>query len=387
MQDIKAVFIPCLNSGVTYWRMYAPVLAGIRTRTIDGCLLWWQKGLNENHPWQNDITSNAFRARILGEMEAAVRKADVTVMGMVHTNAGLTTMCGIRECYGKPVVVEADDNVLSCPTYNPASKFYNPDSPLRKIAVAQLREADAVVVSTPYLKEIYKEFNEHIYVIPNSIDFELWGRTQRNHKKGKIVIGWVGGATHNDDLLIIRPAIDILTRKYPQVEFVFGHGMHPDFQGLKGVTWKREFARIDKYPKFVAKMGIDIGIAPLVDNSFNRAKSNLRWLEYSALGIPCVASNVGHFAETVKDGEDCLLCDNTDDFIRNLELLINDKARRKELAKAAYERVFADFNIDKTAAYYGEVLKEISARGQIKRSVPVWKESNHKATAAVEVIS
>lgn len=383
MQDIKTVWIPCLNSGVTYWRMYLPCLAGIRTRTIDGHLLWWQKGLNENHPWQHDVTSNVHRARILGEMEAAVRRADVTVMGMVHTNAGLTTMCGIRECYGKPVVVEADDNVLSCPTYNPASKYYNPDSTLRKIAIAQIREADAVVVSTPYLKQVYQEFNEHIYVIPNSIDFELWGKTQRNHKKGKIVIGWVGGATHNDDLLIIRPAIDLLTRKYPQVEFAFGHGMHPDFKGLKGVKWYPEFARIDKYPKAVAKMGFDIGVAPLVDNAFNRAKSNLRWLEYSALGIPCVASNVGHFAETIKDGEDCLLCNTADDFIKNLELLITNTARRKELSKAAYARVYADFNIDKTCAYYGEVLKEISARGQIKRKVPTYKESNFKQSAEV----
>lgn len=383
MNNIKALFIPTLNSGVTFWRFYQPVLAATRNRLFGACLLWWQKGLNENHPWQDEVMTNQFRARILGEMEAGVRSADVTIMGMVHTPAGLTTMCGMRECFGKPVIVEADDNVLSCPTYNPASKFYNPDSRLRKVAVAQLREADAVVVSTPYLKEVYSEFNDNIYVIPNSIDFEMWNRAPRKRNKGKITIGWMGGATHNDDLLIIEPAIDYLTNKYPQVEFVFGHGMHPNFRGKKNVRWISKFARIDKYARLVAAMGMDIGLAPLVDNAFNRGKSNLRWLEYSALGIPCVASNVGHFAETITDGVDGLLCDSPEGFIANIERLITNTAMRKEIGRNAYNKVLCDFNIDKTAALYGEVLKEVIDRGQIKRAVPAYKESNFKQAAEV----
>lgn len=384
MKDIKTLWIPCMNSGVTYWRMYLPCLAGIRNRTIDGRLLWWQKDLNTNHPWQTDVTSNQFRARILGELEAGIRIADVAVMGLTHTMAGLTTMMGLRECYGKPVVVEADDNVLSCPTYNPASAFYKPDSPIRKIAVAQLREADAVIVSTPYLKEVYSEFNDHIYVVPNSIDFEVWGKASRKHNKGKITIGWMGGATHEADLEIAIPAIKELTAKYPQVEFYFLHGASKAIRGIKGVRINNKFARIDQYAKYVAAAGFDIGMAPLVDNAFNRAKSNLRWLEYSALGIPCVASNVGHFAETIHDGSDGMLCDTPDDFTNALESLVVDKCKRRMMGAEAKERVFKDFNIDRTSAKYGEILKEIRDRGQIKHTAPANKDSNYKQ--AVEAI-
>ena len=383
MYNLNALFIPTLNSGTVFWRMYNPVLGATRNGAFGANLLWWQRGLTNNHPWQDEVMTNQFRARILGEMEAGVRSADVTVMGMVHTPAGLTTMCGMRECFGKPVVVEADDNVLSCPTYNPASKFYNPDSQLRKVAVAQMREADAVIVSTPYLKEVYSEFNDNIYVLPNSIDFEAWNRAPRKRNKGKITIGWVGGATHNDDLLIVAPAVEYLTSKYPQVEFIFGHGMHPNFRGKKNVRWIEKFARIDKYPQLVAGMGMDIGMAPLVDNAFNRAKSNLRWLEYSALGVPTVASNVGHFKETITDGVDGLLCDTPDDFINRLEELINNTAKRKELGRNAYNKVLSDFNINNTSVKYGEVFGEIIDRGQIKRAVPEYKESNFKQTVEV----
>lgn len=383
MRDIKAGFIPTLNSGVTYWRMYNPVNAATRTGAFGAYLLWWQKGLTDNHPWQNEIVSNQFHARITGEMSALARQSDVIVMGLVHTPAGLTLMQGIRECYGKPVVVETDDNILSVAGYNPASKFYDPDSPIRKIAVAQLREADAIITTTPHLKEVYSELNDNVHILPNSIDFEAWGKAKRKTNKGKITIGWMGGATHNADLKIIVPAIKELTAKYPRVEFFFLHGASPEVRAIKGVRISNKFARIDKYPSHVAGAGFDIGLAPLVDNSFNRSKSNLRWLEYSALGIPCVASRVGHFAETIKDGEDALLCDSPEDFTKNIERLIVDSDLRKSIGSRAYSRVYADFNINKTAEKYGEVLREVVARGQAMKTTPIFKESNYKMEAEV----
>ena len=39
----------------------------------------------------------------------------------------------------------------------------------------QLRAAAAVTVSTPYLAEVYREFNKNVHVVPNCIDFDDWG--------------------------------------------------------------------------------------------------------------------------------------------------------------------------------------------------------------------
>lgn len=377
MREINSLFIPTQVSGVTYWRMFNPCESALRTKTFDAHLLWWQKNLNEMHPWQAEISDVNYRDRIFNEMEIKVKQSDVVVMGMLGLPGGLIAMQGIRECLGKPVVTEIDDNIISCPKYNPASGAYDPNSGVRKVTIQQLRESDALFVTTPYLKEVYSEFNDNIYVLPNSIDFDLWNKTQRCKNKGKITIGWVGGANHNDDLLIIEPVIDHIVSKYPQVEFVFGHGMHPNFRGKKGVRWIREFTPILKYPKAIAKMGFDIGIAPLVDNAFNRGKSNLRWLEYSALGIPTVASNVGHFAETIHDGTDGLLCDTQEDFINALESLIVNNSKRKFIAKEAKERVFKDFNIDNTVKNYAKAFQEIIQRGQIKRTTHERETSNH----------
>lgn len=375
---MRALFLPTCVAGVNFWRMVNPANAALRNKLFHAHVLWWQKGNTEMHPWQMDIMMEAHRSRITGELDTMTRGADVVVMGMVHIPSGYHTFAGLRECYGKPVVMEIDDNVLSCPVYNPAAGSYAPGTDTRALTVKQMRESDALFVTTPYLKEIYSEFNANIYVLPNAIDFDMWGKTQRRKNKGKITLGWVGGANHNDDLLILENAVDTLTAKYPEVEFVFGHGMHPKFRGKKGVRWVQEFFRIDKYPKGVARMGFDIGMAPLVDNAFNRGKSNLRWLEYSALGIPTVASRVGHFAETIEDGKTGLLCDTPEDFTTNLERLIKDVKLRKELARNAKAEVYEKFNIDNVAKQYKAALIDIEKRGQVAHTTTIEKESNYK---------
>ena len=55
------------------------------------------------------------------------------------------------------------------------------------------------------------------------------------------------------------------------------------------------FVSIDVYPQTLANLDLDIAIAPLEDNHFNACKSNLRLLEYGAMGWPVVCSDVYPF--------------------------------------------------------------------------------------------
>ena len=383
MRDIKALFIPTLCSGVTYWRMFNPVKAAIKTGAFGAHLVWWQKALNEIHPWQFKLESRELYATILNELEAAVRCADIVVMGMIHTEAGLHLVRAIREMHGKPVVMETDDNILSTPTYNPANEYYDPSSKLRILALEQMRESDAVITTTPHLKESYSEFNPNIYICPNSLDFNLWGKARRKASKGKIVVGWSGGASHNADLDNILPAVKYFANKYPElVEFKILHGISPELRKYPNVTWVSKFEEILKYPQHIAKQGFDIAVAPLVDNNFNRSKSNLRWLEAAAFGVPCVASNVGHFKDTITHGVDGLLCDTPQDFIANIESLINDRSLRKKIGAQAHITARKKFNIDTTVLTYRDIFNEVLDRGQVKKTL-VEKESNFKIEAEI----
>jgi glycosyltransferase involved in cell wall biosynthesis len=48
----------------------------------------------------------------------------------------------------------------------------------------------------------------------------------------------------------------------------------------------------DEYPAYLASLNLDIAVAPLTMTPFNQGKSNLRLLEYGALGIPVVCTDI-----------------------------------------------------------------------------------------------
>ena len=384
---MNVLMVPTLNSGVCYWRFHNFVVAAHRSKQAGFQQIWWEKGRSEIHPWQLDLgkgQEDGSWRRVTAEIFAWAKEADVIIVQMLHLSEGLELFYSLKEAFpNTPVLAEIDDNIVSTASYNPAYESYTPDSRFRQIALDQLRHADGVITTTPDLKSVYEEFNDNVYEINNSIDFEHWGRV---HKKGKsgIRIGWAGGASHTEDLALIEGPMKNILRDYKDVKFVFIHGVPGFAKGLDNVECIQKFARIDKYPQFLASQDLDIGMAPLVDNSFNRGKSNLRWLEYSALGIPTVASNVGHFASTIKDGVDGLLANDPAEFESNLRRLIEDRKYRRKLGREAQTRVSRDFNVDGVIKTYISVLEEVIERGPVNK-VPHQLERTEPISDAIEV--
>ena len=367
-RDLRVLFIPTANSGVGYYRLWTWAVAAHRNQAMMVECLWFKYSATETAAWEVDIVDPQFRPRIMGELNAKVRQADVVVMGMAHTPAALNLFLSIKEAYPHiPVLAEIDDNMLSTADYNPAAAFYGPGSQFRDVAVQQFRAADAMVVSTPYLKEVYGDLNENVHVVQNSLDFKIWDRLKKIQRPGQIRIGWAGGASHSEDLRIIEPIVKRILSKHRNVMFVFVHGAPEFLKNTPRVECVSKFSRIDKYPGFLAGRGFDIGMAPLVDNAFNRGKSNLRWLEYAGMRVPCVASNVGHFKETLSHGETALLADTVDEFESALDLLITDRAMRSRIGNNAYERARRDFNTDINVFEYEKILRAVVEKGQVNK--------------------
>jgi glycosyltransferase involved in cell wall biosynthesis len=65
----------------------------------------------------------------------------------------------------------------------------------------------------------------------------------------------------------------------------------------------------------------DVAIAPLADTAFNRLKSDIKLLEYTAMGLPAVVSAIGPYLDA--DWVD--RCSSPDDWGRALSELINDR--------------------------------------------------------------
>lgn len=363
--------IPTQNGGVNYYRMAAWAFEMRKYRNVEVALFAFQYALNEPHPWQSDIVNNPIVRQHINSLCA---QADIVIWHPVHYDHTLDFFMEMRAGHDKPFLVETDDNYIDVPQWNEGFHSYSPNSAYRRTALETIRHADGLIVTTPHLREIYSRFNDTIHIVENSLDFKGdrrfvgWDHVSVRKHRG-VRMGWIGGRSHFADLMMAAPILREVLERNPDASLTLVNsalkpsceatGKRYPFDALK-VSCPDRSVSINRYAPFAASFGFDIGIAPLVDCNFNRSKSNLRWLEYSALKIPTVASNVGHFAYTLKHGVDGYLASGDIGWMESLNALIRDTALRERMGATAYRRVKRDFNVSKNAAKYVRLLKRLA---------------------------
>jgi glycosyltransferase involved in cell wall biosynthesis len=111
---------------------------------------------------------------------------------------------------------------------------------------------------------------------------------------------------------------------------------------------------------YYSGIDFDIGIAPLLDTPFTRSKSPIKAIEYNALGIPVVASNVGPYRDYVVDGVNGFLCDTEAEWVDRLNLLVSDADLRASMSEQA-RQVAGLHTIDQTAPLWEAAFRSLEA--------------------------
>jgi len=219
---------------------------------------------------------------------------------------------------GKPVLFDLDDLLLELPDGNPdrASHYYNEALFPMLDAICQ---ADAITTSTPPLASYLARFNPRVFLLPNYLNDRLW-RLRAPHRAGPhtaIVLGYMGGGSHLPDLQAVAPALFNIARRYSERVLLHFLGAEPppELLRLPNVAWTP--AKTYDYAAFAADFvqhDYDVFFAPLKDNLFNRCKSPIKFLEYSAAGVPGVYSNLETYNSVVRHGENGFLAANLDEW-------------------------------------------------------------------------
>jgi glycosyltransferase involved in cell wall biosynthesis len=367
----KVFFNWTTNPGVAYYRMISPAKYMRQIKDVQVAISDFN--INGKESWEHKVMKDDASAKqVIKDLEFLTRTSDISVWQRCHNDLSVSIFLGFRDqrlFKDKVMLVEIDDDAFNVNPESSASQVWYPGSEMSDIFKDQLKFASGLIVSTEYLKQIYSEYNPHIEVVPNGIDFEIWDKLKRPEKHKNIRIGWAGGEAHEEDLKIIAKFIPTILKNYKNVEFMFyGHESRHIEYGDRVLHHKDKDGRIiwknmAEYPQELANLGFDIGLAPLRDNYFNRAKSNLRYLEYGALKIPTVASNVEPFKNT--DSSGILKVSETEDWINALSFLIDDEYARKKAGLAAYRDVKDNYNVKKIAAHYVNILKKFE-EGRLK---------------------
>lgn len=237
------------------------------------------------------------------------------------------------------LVYELDDDPFTIEAHNPAVAAYGNELSQDSITHC-IQIADLVTVSTEPLAERIRKINPNVVVLGNRIDEHML--TIQRPRRDKLTIGWAGGASHLEDIKVCAHGLRKTLDHHRDVE---AHFIGPDFTQLirrpvRSTPWCQSTTDYYKLIDF------DIGLAPLVPTTFARAKSHIKALEYAALGIPVIASDVDPYRDFVIDGVTGWIARYEHQWATRLRELINDEAMRTEMGAKA-RAMAADWTIQK----------------------------------------
>ncbi|MDQ7912458.1 glycosyltransferase [Pseudomonas sp. 102515] len=211
---------------------------------------------------------------------------DAVVFQRQITDAQRESLGRLRKLSQSFCVFELDDYLPNLPL----KSTHRGDIPkdILKALRQSIATCDRLVVSTLALGTALAGMNDDICVVPNYLPIRWWGDRQGRRRQGrKPRVGWGGGSSHTGDLELVADVVQAFAN---DVEWVF-FGMCPD----RLRPYVHEYhpgVFIDDYPAKLASLNLDLAIAPLEDNLFNRCKTNLRLLEYGACGFPVICSDI-----------------------------------------------------------------------------------------------
>jgi glycosyltransferase involved in cell wall biosynthesis len=254
---------------------------------------------------------------------------------------------------GKKLVWHLDDDFMSVPSSNPFQSTVNQCIGMFYVT----RElADMIVVSNRNLIQAVGVPHKTIYA-PNLIDPSLYpaGLTtpsrpipgyRNQFGVDKVRILWAGSASHKVDLeQIVEPMREILDKYSHCAELIFFGFADDELVKThlnRGVVCE-PMQPFGQYFSIMNRIRPHIVLAPLIADTFNRSKSNIRVTEGQMLQAAVVASPNEPY-NCLSSGENGIYATTANDWYNAVETLILDEHYREQMGRAGREEALRRWN-------------------------------------------
>lgn len=313
--------------------------------------------------------------------DTAFENADIVFMMRVCTGEAVEAA---RLCAdaGAALIYMLDDDFSSLDPDSPLGAHYRAIGAEHNISQL-MAIADLTVVWSRALAAKFSLLARRIEVfdsIANIEIFDVLARSGKRRGREAVRFGYAGGTTHAADLALIRePLLDHL-RRHPDhifesiglhVEYLEGHPQYRHFPGS---------ADMRLYYKMLMDRKWDFAVAPLQDTSFNAAKSDNKYREYSAAGIAAIFADVPAYKHVIRSGVNGLLASNDAEWSAALEELSTNEQTRRSLRTAASADVRARMTAQRVAEQYSRVIERYVVRERVIAAGP-----RHLPTFAIDI--
>ena len=239
-----------------------------------------------------------------------------------------------------------------------------------------IENADEVWFSTEELKKLYN--CKRSIVVRNTIDPKIWPKL---HHSGistvpidqPLQMVYMGTVTHNEDFEMILPALKKLYRHYPDEFQLHMIGVAKKFEQFPWlVPHKPDNALYPDFVKWFSNLpAFDVGISPLKDNKFNKSKSDIKCLDYLAIGTRPVVSNVPAYKNPELDDLITRVDNTEEDWFNTLEKAIVERKKNRltmeQDVKKGYDYLVKTRSTKHAAKIILESIQHIKKRKMIKK--------------------
>lgn len=193
-----------------------------------------------------------------------------------------------------------------------------------------------------YLFEEAKKYNDEVFLIPTVVDTEEKYSKKEWKQSKDLILGWTGSHSTMEYLEEIIPWITELSEEN-EFKLLIISDQKPDFINNNPNLY--EFRKWNAATEIEDLKRIDIGLMPLPDNQWTKGKCGFKLIQYHALAIPALASQVSPNEKIVLAEKSGYIFYDKNSFIKAFNEILSRKEELKEMGLAGRENIESNFSL------------------------------------------
>lgn len=216
---------------------------------------------------------------------------------------------------------------------------------------------DGVIAGNQYIADHYRERGARTWVVPTSIDTDVWRPLERREGEG-LTIGWIGSQSNLPYLYEIEEALADFLTGHDDARLLIVCDRDPSFKKIPARSWR--FVPWSPQTEVSLVREMDAGLMPLADTAWTRGKCAFKMISYMAVGIPVVVSPVGVNREILEQAEVGLAARSTDEWYDALRALYEDRDLGLRLGAAGRRLVEEKYSVNSNVVALAEIFLEVA---------------------------
>jgi glycosyltransferase involved in cell wall biosynthesis len=300
-----------------------------------------------------------------------LRRYDAILVHRAISIAGPAILERLLALVGCPIIYDFDDAIFLLHTSAANKELGWFKFPGKTATICRL--SSHVVVGNTFLRDYALQFNDHVTVVPTSVDTDQFKPVARTNSTDKIVVGWTGSSTSQTYLEAFLPMLRLVTA-IPSVELRIHSDRSPNLPGVP-FKWREWLAatEVDEIGQF------DVGLMPMPDDDWARGKCAMKALLYMSLGIPAVCSAVGANLEVISHGGNGFLATSDEEWASIVRGLVESRELRQEIGVAGRRTIEERYSMRRSAELFANVVNEVVGQARSREDVSQWQAKKYRS--------